>query len=91
MRRQPTALAPLVNDVINELKDETRDRKIEWQIHPLPTLPCDSGLMKQVFINLLSMQSSIRVRGRPQSSRSGRTMPTAPAKSLCGTTASVSA
>src|SRR5206468_9943063 len=54
LRRQPTPLTNLVRDVLAELKAEMDNRDIEWRIHPLPTLECDAGLMKQVFANLLS-------------------------------------
>jgi len=54
LRRQPTALGKLVAEVVADLETEKDGRKIEWQIHPLPTVACDAGLMKQVFINLLS-------------------------------------
>src|SRR6266478_3910534 len=54
LKRQPTQLKSLVEDVLIDLKRETQGRVIEWRIHPLPTIQCDSGLMKQVFANLLS-------------------------------------
>ena len=54
LRRQPTKLGALVEEVLVDLKRETAGRAIEWHIHPLPTVECDSGLMKQVFANLLS-------------------------------------
>jgi len=54
LRRQPTALNPLVDEVKQELEHETEGRKIEWNVAHLPTLECDAGLMKQVFTNLLS-------------------------------------
>jgi len=54
LKRQPTQLRSLVDEVLVDLKRETEGRAIEWRIHPLPTIQCDSGLMKQVFANLLS-------------------------------------
>jgi PAS domain S-box-containing protein len=54
LRRQPTPLGALVNDVLADLKEETAGRTLEWHIQPLPAIECDPGLMKQVFANLLS-------------------------------------
>ena len=54
LRRQPTPLSGLVNEVLADLKQETAGRKLEWHIEPLPAVECDPGLMKQVFANLLS-------------------------------------
>jgi PAS domain S-box-containing protein len=54
LKRQIVPLSGLVNEVLSELKNETRERTIEWHIEPLPAAECDSGLMKQVFANLLS-------------------------------------
>jgi light-regulated signal transduction histidine kinase (bacteriophytochrome) len=54
LRRQPVPLKRLVDEVVADLKRETEGRTIEWRIEPLPTLECDSGLMKLVFANLLS-------------------------------------
>jgi PAS domain S-box-containing protein len=54
LRRQPVPLGKLVAEVVVDLETEKTDRKIEWRIHPLPSVACDAGLMKQVFINLLS-------------------------------------
>ncbi len=54
LKRYPTELSNLVNDVVADLKTETAGRAIKWQIQPLPAAECDSGLMKQVFVNLIS-------------------------------------
>jgi PAS domain S-box-containing protein len=54
LRRQPTLLGRLVDEVLADLKPETTGRKLEWHIEPLPAVECDPGLMKQVFANLLS-------------------------------------
>ncbi len=52
--RQPTMLKSLVDDVLEDLKPELRDRDIEWQIGELPFVDCDPNLTRQVFANLLS-------------------------------------
>jgi PAS domain S-box-containing protein len=54
LRRQPTPLGGLVNEVLADLKEETAGRTLQWHIQPLPAIECDPGLMKQVFANLLS-------------------------------------
>jgi PAS domain S-box-containing protein len=54
LKRVPTLLGGLVEQVLADLKRETEGRRIDWRIEPLPAIECDSGLMKQVFANLLS-------------------------------------
>jgi light-regulated signal transduction histidine kinase (bacteriophytochrome) len=53
LKRQPTALNPLVTEVIQDLRDEIKDRPVEWKIGALGTVDCDSGLVKLVLTNLL--------------------------------------
>ena len=52
--RAPTDLNPIVRSVIDDLEQETKDRRIEWKIEELPVQKCDGGLVKLVFANLLS-------------------------------------
>jgi PAS domain S-box-containing protein len=54
LKRRPTALNPIVEEVKQELERETKGREIKWRIARLPVLECDAGLIKQVFTNLLS-------------------------------------
>ena len=54
LKRKPTPLSSMVEEVILDLKTEEEKRHIDWQVGPLPTVECDAGLMKQVFANLLS-------------------------------------
>jgi PAS domain S-box-containing protein len=49
-----TKLDDIVRQAIAELPDEPGDRKIEWRVQPLPEAECDPGLLKLVFLNLLS-------------------------------------
>jgi light-regulated signal transduction histidine kinase (bacteriophytochrome) len=51
---QVTGLTSLVQEAAEEVKRENTGRQIEWKIEPLPFVECDPGLMKQVFVNLLS-------------------------------------
>jgi PAS domain S-box-containing protein len=53
LKRQPTSLDILVAEVVQELKDETKNRNIDWKIGSLGTVNCDPGLMKLVWVNLL--------------------------------------
>jgi PAS domain S-box-containing protein len=44
----------LVAEVIADLENETKGRRISWQIDPLPSVQGDPGLLKQVYANLIS-------------------------------------
>ena len=54
LKLQVTGLNTLLDEALLELQEETRGREIAWKIGPLPFVVCDPGLMKQVFVNLLS-------------------------------------
>jgi signal transduction histidine kinase len=54
LARQHTELTPLVESTMAEIKLDNPARRIEWRIETLPTVNCDAGLIKQVFVNLLS-------------------------------------
>jgi len=54
LHSQPTSLDTLVKESLADLKHETQGRVIEWRLQPLPTVAVDPGLLKQVFVNLLS-------------------------------------
>ena len=51
---QVTSLQALVDEVVRDLKRDSGDREIQWEIGELPYLECDAGLTKQVLFNLLS-------------------------------------
>jgi PAS domain S-box-containing protein len=44
----------LIDEARNELRNQARDRKIEWIIHPLPAIRGDPITLRQVFVNLIS-------------------------------------
>ncbi|MBU0475624.1 MAG: PAS domain S-box protein [Bacteroidetes bacterium] len=44
----------LVQDVILELKPETKNRKIKWQIAKLPVILGDRSMLRMVLVNLIS-------------------------------------
>lgn len=49
-----TDLNQLLQDALSDLATEAEGREIVWQHEPLPHADCDAGLMRQVFVNLLS-------------------------------------
>jgi signal transduction histidine kinase len=53
-RLRPTELRVLVDAALSELEAQTRDRRIDWRIGPLPLMECDAELMEAVLANLLS-------------------------------------
>ncbi len=54
IRPRRVELKRLVQEVIEDLAPDTANRQIEWHVGELPTVNCDPGLMKMVFMNLLS-------------------------------------
>ncbi len=50
---QPTSILKLVQQVLNELRDEVEGRKVEISLGELPECQADPGLLKQVIANLL--------------------------------------
>ncbi len=54
MRLAVVPLGDLVKDVRMELGRETRDRKIAWEIDPLPTVYADTSMIRLALMNLLS-------------------------------------
>lgn len=52
--REACDLNSIVEMVLAELKPELAQRNVEWRIEKLPPVPCDRGLIKQVFTNLIS-------------------------------------
>jgi two-component system, sensor histidine kinase and response regulator len=45
-----------LNRIVEEIRAglEIGDRQIEWRVEDLPRVACDPGLIKQVFVNLIS-------------------------------------
>ena len=44
----------LIKEILGELKEETKNRDIRWEISELPDIYGDRSMLKQVFVNLLS-------------------------------------
>jgi len=47
-------MGPLVGEVAAELQEATGGRPIDWLLEPLPRVPGDRALMRQVWFNLLA-------------------------------------
>jgi signal transduction histidine kinase len=51
---EATDLNSMLKDVLADLQSECQDRQIDWRIGDLSSVVCDSGLVRQVFANLIS-------------------------------------
>jgi PAS domain S-box-containing protein len=47
-------LDDLLRDTLGDFQGETKERKIEWRIHPLPPVRGDRALLRLVLVNLIS-------------------------------------
>jgi PAS domain S-box-containing protein len=54
LNMQVAGLNSLLEEVLRDLKEDLKDRNIEWRIGEMPFVECDPILVKQVFSNLLS-------------------------------------
>jgi signal transduction histidine kinase len=54
MRQTLFSMDRLVNEVLKEMKLESQNRQIEWEMDPLPEVRGDRTMLKQVWVNLLS-------------------------------------
>jgi len=54
MKRADVNLNSLVEEVIQELRIETKGRNVVWKRQELPFADADQALLRQVFVNLLS-------------------------------------
>jgi light-regulated signal transduction histidine kinase (bacteriophytochrome) len=54
MQQTRFRMGELVEETLREMHDDIKDRKIEWDIRPLPAIKGDQALLKQVWVNLLS-------------------------------------
>ena len=51
---QLVELAPLVDQVIEELAPEAEGRQVEWSVAPLPAVDADPSLLRIVLVNVLT-------------------------------------
>ncbi len=54
LRRDTVGMAALVQTVLRDLEPDLQGRVIEWRIDPLPAVPGDASLLRQVWANLLA-------------------------------------
>ncbi|MBI5802529.1 MAG: PAS domain-containing protein [Verrucomicrobia bacterium] len=54
MRRDTVDMAALVQTVLRDLEPDTQGRAIEWHCGPLPPVPGDASLLRQVWSNLIA-------------------------------------
>ena len=54
MRRSIVKMNGLVAEVIQEMAEDLKDRKIKWDISPLADAYGDRAMLKQVWVNLIS-------------------------------------
>ena len=54
LRKRRVVSDELVKEVIQEMGDDLRDRKIKWEIGHLPDVQADRAMLKQVWVNLIS-------------------------------------
>jgi len=65
--RRTVKLDRVLREAMADLPPEAKERKIDWQIEPLPEVECDPGLVKLVFLNLL--QNAVKfTRSRQEAS-----------------------
>jgi signal transduction histidine kinase len=71
---QDTPLGLLLEQAMEDVAPEWAGRKVEWQIGDLFNAECDPGLMKQVFVNLLSNALKYSRTREPAVIQVGQTM-----------------
>ena len=54
MQRTEVNLDQLVQEALRDFQGETKERNIVWEIHPLPAVRADRGLLRVVLVNLIS-------------------------------------
>jgi PAS domain S-box-containing protein len=54
MKTSEVSLDPLVQEAVSDCEGETAGRNIVWDIHPLPAVRADRGLLRVVLVNLIS-------------------------------------
>jgi PAS domain S-box-containing protein len=54
MQKTEVSLDRLVSETLVDFQAETKERNIDWEIHPLPPVWADSALLRMVLVNLIS-------------------------------------
>lgn len=53
MKTREVDFTKIIYEIIDELKPDLNQRKIEWNISPLPMMQADASMIRQVFYNLI--------------------------------------
>jgi light-regulated signal transduction histidine kinase (bacteriophytochrome) len=54
MQKTECDLDQLVKETLRDFQADTQERKIVWEIHPLPSVRADGALLRLVLVNLIS-------------------------------------
>jgi signal transduction histidine kinase len=54
MKATEIDLDELVRETVREFREDIKDRKLAWEIHPLPVVRADRALLRLVLVNLIS-------------------------------------
>jgi light-regulated signal transduction histidine kinase (bacteriophytochrome) len=54
LQKSVVSLDALVKETLDDFQPEIKDRKILWQIHPLPPVLADRALLRMAMVNLIS-------------------------------------
>ena len=54
MQKTDCDLNQLVHETLRDFQADTKERKIVWEIHPLPSVRADCSLLRMVLVNLIS-------------------------------------
>jgi len=54
MMRTRVDFGQLVQDIVKELSEDTKDREIQWEIASLPAVEGDAAMLRQVMVNLIT-------------------------------------
>lgn len=54
LKKTDVDLNELVRDTLSDFQAETKRRKVDWEVHPLPSICADRALLRMVLTNLIS-------------------------------------
>jgi signal transduction histidine kinase len=54
LRKVEVDLNLMVRDTLNDFREETKNRKLDWELQPLPPVWADRALLRMVFTNLVA-------------------------------------
>lgn len=67
LRRCPVNVNQMVRDILSDLRQEFKDKKIDWKVGNLVNVEADPSMLKLVFINLIS--NAVKYSGREEQAR----------------------